>query len=323
MNNYHPFAFKSSTRDKILGAIILLIIVFVLVWAFHYNQQINRDKWLSLNTYLSQSYDINRDAPIKLAGIVIGKVTQIDLNENNQVKVTIHLNKKYAHYYVQDSILETNTDIGVNTFLSGVSLNFVPGNSKVRLQQHDVLNIVEQASISQIIDTWDLPKISQQISITVENLARVSGTINDNQQNIESLIINMKNTSESLLTTSKMMPELISNMQNVIVKVERDIEGLTPQMNTTLNNLDKILDEATLLLRSSTTLTDTMNSTVKLTPATLDATNSALNEMQALSRQIKNHWLLRKERTQSLITPINNIDLPSDSSIYEASKDKN
>tara|TARA_R110002167_G_scaffold88509_5_gene238687 strand:+ start:5793 stop:6764 length:972 start_codon:yes stop_codon:yes gene_type:complete len=323
MNTYHGPAFNSSTRDKILGAIILVIIVVALVWAVQYNKQINRDKWLSVNTYLSESYNINRDAPIKLAGIIIGKVAQIDLNENNQVRVVLYLDRKYEHYYVQNSTLETDSQIGVNMFLSGVSLNFVPGDSNERLRPNDVLKIIEPTSVSQLLDDWKLPQVSQQVSIIVDNLARISSNIDHNQQHIESLIINMKNTSESLLETSKMMPELMSSMQNMIVKVEQSVEGLTPQVNTTLKNLDQMLSESTRLMVSAQALTTTMNSAVQLTPATLESANATLNEMQALSRQVKNHWLLRSDEIDSVKPPIKTMELPIDASLYENSVDHN
>lgn len=323
MNTYHSPAFNSSARDKFLGAIILVIIIGVLVWVVQYNKQINRDKWLSINAYLSESYNINRDAPIKLAGIIIGKVAQIDLNENNQVKVVLYLDRKYENYYVQNSTLETDSQIGVNMFISGVSLNFVPGNSNERLQPNDVLKIIEPTSVSQLLDDWKLPQISQQVSIIVDNLARISSNIDHNQQHIESLIINMKNTSESLLKTSKMMPELMSSMQNVVVKVEQNIEGLAPQVNTTFKNLDQMLIESTRLMLAAQELTNTMSSAVQLTPTTLDATNATLNEIQALSRQVKNHWLLRNDEINSSKPPVKTMELPSDASLYEESVDKN
>lgn len=294
-----------------------------MIWTAHYNQQMNKAKWLSVRAYLSQSYNISRDAPIKLAGIVIGKVAEIDLKERKKVEVSLLLDKKYESYYLKNSTLETDSQIGLNTLLSGVSLNFIPGESNEHLKHNDVLEITEPQSISQVLNEWNIPQISQQVSIIVENLAQISSNINNNQQHIESLITNLRSSSESLLESSQMLPELMTGVNRVVVKIDQNIDNLEPQINSTLKNLDQVVGQSKTLILSATQLTQSMNSLMQLAPATLDASTSALYEIQALSRQVSNHWLLKDEDPATLLPSVNSIMLPSDSTLYESSQDPN
>jgi len=320
MNDNNELTFDSSIRDKLLGSIILLVVVVTVILLIQYNRQISQDKWLTVKAYLSQSFNINRDSPIKLAGIVIGKVAIIDLNESGQVEATILLDKKYITNFVKNSTLKIDSEIGFSTLLSGVSLTYVPGDSRSPLTHNDVLDIIEPLSLTQVLDEWNIKQISQQVAVIIDNLSQITTNLNNNQNNIESLIVNLNTASESLVKTSESLPELISTLHSVVKKVDNSIDILEPSIGNTLETFELVLVESKALIQSTTYLSESVDTVVQLTPATLNAANSALFEIQSLSRQVRGHWLLKDDTLNVLPPPVSSIVLPSDSTLYNKTK---
>jgi ABC-type transporter Mla subunit MlaD len=102
--------FKSSWKDKALGAAILVSIAFSVYWYHSKSSVLDAEKWLSADAFITQSYGIGSDAPIRLAGVTVGKVDSVDLTNDGKVKLTLSLDKQYSSRFQPENRLSARSE---------------------------------------------------------------------------------------------------------------------------------------------------------------------------------------------------------------------
>jgi paraquat-inducible protein B len=265
----------SKPKSAAIGAFIVgaIVLVFVALIFFSGGQLFSQKERVIM--YFSGSVQgLQIGAPIKLKGVVLGEVTDIQINfqsddKNVLTAVTADLalqriNRKGTHVdraFFQDSIKSgLRAQLKYQSFLTGllyVELDFFP-DSPLQLYrfQKSVLELPTRNS-----DFDEISKNLQDLNIkgVIDNLDRLTADI-------------------SKLVASGAVDETLDSVKLAATSIEQTATGLRTDMNNVSQQLIKTTDELTLLLKS-------LN---QQAPVITQNLNTTLNQLQESLDQFKN-----------------------------------
>lgn len=309
--------FKSSWKDKAIGLAILVSIAFAVYWYHSKSRILDAEKWLTAQAFLSQSYGISSDAPIRLAGVTVGKVDNIDLTDDGKVRLSLLLDKQYRRFFRADSSLKIDSQLGLNSVLSGSNLLLESGVSTIGLSPQAILKVTEPQSVEQLLEQYNITEFAEKANNILSHLDTITGAISENQQALQTTIVNAANVSESLAETSAMLPELLQQSSDMLIKINTSIDNLTPSMQSSMDNLDQSLEISQQLMEQVQALIATVDGVTNKTPETLDATNATLEEVRMLTQQLRGHWLLGDSQESKKASSSLSTVYPTDRSVYQ------
>lgn len=309
--------FKSSWKDKAIGLAILLSIAFAVYWYYSKSRVLDAEKWHSAQAFLTQSYGISNDAPIRLAGVTVGKVDNIDLTSDGKVRLSLLLDKQYKRFFRADSSLTIDSQLGLNSVLSGSNLLLNSGVSTIGLSPQATLKVTEPQSVEQLLEQYNITEFAEKANNILSHLDTITGAISENQQALQDTIVNAASASQSLAESSALLPDLIQKSSDLLNQVNASIEDLTPSMVSSMENLDQSLAISQQLMEQVQTLVATVDGVTNRTPETLDATNATLEEVRLLTQQLRGHWLLgdTQKSENNIMTP--GTVYPTDRSVFK------
>lgn len=309
--------FKSSWKDKAIGLAILVSIAFAVYWYYSKSRILDAEKWLTAQAFLSQSYGISSEAPIRLAGVTVGKVNNIDLTDDGKVKLSLLLDKQYKRFFRADSSLKIDSQLGLSSVLSGSNLLLESGVSSIGLSSQATLKVTEPQSVEQLLEQYNITEFAEKANSILSHLDTITGAISENQQALQATIVNAAEVSQSLAETSAMLPELIQKSSDMLSKVNTSIDAFNPSMQSSMDNLDQSLEISQQLMEQVQTLVASVDSVTNKTPETLDATNATLEEVRLLTQQLRGHWLLGETRQSENNSSSISTVYPTDWSVYQ------
>ncbi|KXI29241.1 MlaD family protein [Paraglaciecola hydrolytica] len=316
-------AFNPSWQDKLIGLVIVLGIIASVLWWIINLKTVDTRYWLPVEATLSESYGIGKDTPIKVSGIAIGKVQNIELTDKAQVRLKILLNRQYMRFFHTDSRLEIDSAIALNSMLSGNSLSWHIGLSEDELTAGASVPVTEPQSMNALFQKLDLEGLLTTLSNIMANLDRVSQTLSNNQQAINLTLQNLANSSDTLSQSLQKLPPLLDAGNFLISNVNQAVNNIDPQITHSLQNWNRTLNDSQQLMQNSNHLISNLNETATLAPDTLMATNTALYEVTKLTKTLQSHWLFASPNENPETKTEVPIIYPADSTLYSNQEQTN
>ncbi len=310
--------FTASWQDKVIGLAVLAGLALGIYWYASKNSILDTQRWLHAQAYLSQTYGISKDVPIRLAGVTVGKVLNVDLTDDGKVKFGVLLDKEYRHFFRADSRLKIDSQIGINTVISGTNLLLETGSSLVSLAENATIPVTEPKSFEQLIDDYNVVGFADKVSIILDNLDTITSTISDNQQELRSMVGNLAIATESLATSSQQLPELLQASSRLLDNLNTTMTKIDPKLNASFDGLAQNLELSQQLMLDMQVLIGTVDEVTNMTPETLAAANTTLREVGNLTKQLSGHWLLGGEQQKTAQTSSEiSVSYPPDWSLYQ------
>lgn len=233
------FAIKFA--DKIVGLFVLLAIIGLLgvVIILGANQ-----RWFAKNynfhTFFQSGSGISRGMSITFKGFEIGKVSEIDMNEDNEVVV---------HFYIYDTYypkVKINSIIQLSSSPLGSSLLFFPGKSQsAPLEEFSEIPSMNSEEGKSIV-AFRLAEIPDQaddsISAILKNVDEITSEVNmffkNNADKLDAIVSSLATTSVALASAmegnntgalGEIFGSLTATAQN-IENLTANIDGLIPRL---------------------------------------------------------------------------------------------
>lgn len=297
-----PKMLSTKNQDRLLG---LFVVVAVVSCILIFTQTINFGKQppFIIQTMLSSAFGISKGAPVRMRGVVIGKVDSIDLDLANGVKVTLQLEQQYRQFYRQNSQLKVDTTLDLDNVLIGSGLIFIPGNGEL-LVNNAVIATQEPKSIEEIFEEWDLEQISTQLRSIINNVEQLTTRIAQHDQAIEQTMRNTAQVSENLVSITNQLPDLLAEISTTSTTLTKLAQENSQQLQHTLSagqpvidTAQSVLNDTQVLIQTATQFTEALHQVALDVPQTQQYVNQALIDVNKLTLQLQNHWLLGKQST--------------------------
>lgn len=249
-------------RIEQLAGIFLLIPLIGFIFGLYeiaVNQHVFARRF-HLYTILDQSYGIVPGTPVKLAGLEVGEVDQIDFTKLNQIMVSMKILRKYQNMVRKDSFVT----IKKSGIISGdVSLRISIGTpwlpeiqDKARLRTETPLTF-EQIMAKLNPTIIDLQRIVRNIADLSSSIDRGKGTIGailkkqEIYDELQTTAVNIRKTSEHIKNVAGDLPRLVRQLQSVVDDVKKASPALpeiTKKTTTVLTTADETLDTTQAIL---------------------------------------------------------------------------
>ncbi len=305
--------------DRIVGVFIVGAIFIALgSWFLRLQGLGELEEKIPFYTIVSESFGLASDGEIDLAGITIGTIKNVALQDDGQVRVDMEFFSKYKKFLTVGSQLEVEPTIGVQSILGGGGLifNYNPGETTL-LKPGTLLRVIEPVDFAAQIEAFDLPGLADQVKSIVNNVEEITHHLKEDQGALFATLDNINDMTADLSRSTDAIPALMKDFQQQIPRilnsVEENLGGLqtamgsvtgvltssegnikslisnassaTDQLNKAATDLNKLLIELDSILK------DVGASTEKL-PGVLSRSEDLLDNSVELTEKLKNHWLL-------------------------------
>lgn len=264
----------SQTRlHQIVGWFVLvpiLVLVGVLVLVAQ-SENLFEEKY-HMTTLLSESFGLKPGKQVMLLGIQIGKVTKIDVTEQNDAKVTLQILKKYQEKIRQNSIAKIGKSGG---FVGEPQIEITVGNRDKpaveeggHIEAEEPFNIAElMAEVKPLVETVKrtlvrVEEITQDVHATVKTGNETLGHVREASIRLPAVLENVKETTatirEAALSTSEQLPAIVAGVRGSVDRAGEAVKDV----KTTTAKLPAVIDSVQGSVDNVKAITGDLRSTV-------------------------------------------------------------
>ncbi len=308
---------SSRAQDTLLG---LFVVVAVLLagWLLFEDLQEQHADQLRFRANLSSSFGLSVGSPVKINGVSVGRIDNIRLSEQGQVALDLVMQREYQPLYRAGSRLKIDSTLAIDNVLSGAAIAFIPGPAG-QLQNGALLEAEEPRSIQDLMQEWDIQALSQKVADILVNLDNIVTNVSDNQDSLTKSLENVAALTSSMTEASQQLPDVLNQMQRTMQVMENTLQEGSQTVNDNMATFAGVAEQSAQLMESINAIAVNMEPTVADMPETQALLNNLLFEVNGLTRQLRQHWLLQGGEP----APIpgkgreNNGLFPPDESLYD------
>ncbi len=259
-----------TTQERIVGTFVLAAVA-ILMWLM-LSSSVNTDlfeDYLTIYGEMESSKAVDKDTDISISGISVGKVSSVEITDDNQIVLSMNILKKYHNLLRIDSKAQLSSfDFAV---LGKSFIDITPGTSGLPLlEDGSTIKIRESLNINNLVKK--IGPIISALESSLNKTDKVLSVIRPEQ--IGSIIDNMDAASKNLIEISdeiangkgiahstiydtdfdKDLRITLDNAQDASVKVNQLLDSLnelTARMPELLGKIDPLLKEADKTLKAS------------------------------------------------------------------------
>jgi phospholipid/cholesterol/gamma-HCH transport system substrate-binding protein len=287
-----------SAQEKLAGTFVL-VAVGLLVWLLLSSQKTQNlfEEEITLYAKMSSIQAVNKDTNVIISGLDIGAVTDVDIDDENNVVITMSILKKYQKLIRTDSTAEL---LNFKFALLGKSvIEISVGSPQLPvIEDGSTLVIKESFNLVQLVAKFEPVLVTLQDSIKKINdilQAIDPQKIGENLSNLDSISNDLKVITHQIRQGKGAAGNAIFNedMQDDVVTTTANLKQLTEQTKG-------IIEQTRLLLIGLQQQVDEM-------PELTDKVKPLLDEADKTIRASQKIWPLSssmpKDDKQTLTTP--------------------
>ncbi|MDL2260452.1 MCE family protein [Deltaproteobacteria bacterium OttesenSCG-928-K17] len=234
--------YKTTTEIKVGLFVLLALGMFVFMAVRLGGLNLNNSGTYNVSTVFPSAAGLKQGVAVEVAGIQVGKVSGIELYDDNQARVTLAL---------QDGIripADSAAHIRASGILGDKFVELVPGNSHEKLGPGD--------KIVKAVPAADVADVMQQLSEIASDIKKITGPLaeGDSGTDIRDMVANLKDMSDklsgivnanenSLSETLTALNTTMTNLQDITTKINSGHGSLGQLINSdsTVNELNRSL----------------------------------------------------------------------------------
>ncbi|NOQ89672.1 MAG: MCE family protein [Gammaproteobacteria bacterium] len=266
-----------TTQERIAGTFVL-IAVALLAWLLitsQKTQNLFEDK-ITLYGTMTSIQAINKDTSIIISGLDVGTVTEVNIDDSNNIVVTMSILKKYQKLIRTDSVAEL---LNFQFALLGKSVVQISVGSPLQpvIKDGSTLTIKESLNLVKLVAKFEPVLVTMQDSIKRVNeilQAIEPEQVKANVNNLEAISRDLKAISHQLrqgkgavgsaVFNKNMQDDVLTTTQNLKVLSEQT-KGIIRQTSILLSSIQQQVNELPELTEKIKPLLDEADKTIKAT----------------------------------------------------------
>lgn len=232
-----------SNETKVGALAIVVIVFFILGFGFLKGKKIF-NKEMTLYAKYSNVQGLTTSNPVVINGLEVGKVNEVSHDKNmRELLVTISVNKDI-------NIPQNSLALIIPSPLSATKIEIKLGNSPNFLKNNDTLNTdINKGLLDDIMQKVDpvLFEVKKAVGTLDSLLSNVNSVLDqDTKANINMMVKNLKSISESILTSSHSLENMLDNKGGSLAKTLNNANTFSENLasnNQRINNILANLDQ--------------------------------------------------------------------------------
>ncbi len=254
----------------------------------------------TLHFTVDRGTGFTKGMPVKLSGFRIGRITDLALNEQAMVEVTIEVDRKYRKWIRGDSTVRLVKEGLVGDSVVEVA---VGSQNKPELTNGDSVGYVKTKALDELAD-----EIAEKVKPVLIEVRDIIGYINDPHGDLKKTVHNLEILTRHLEQTRGNADTLLMNANRNLAAISQRSVSLLDSTNRKLDSLDiatlnsGLAKLPPLLERADATMVNVSaisaetrklaESTFPRIPGLLTHTDELLYSTDRLVNSINHSWLL-------------------------------
>lgn len=264
-----------SAQERLAGTFVLLA-VSLLVWLLISSQKTQNlfEEEITLYATMSSIQAVNKDTNVIISGLDIGSVTDVNIDDENRIVITMSILKKYQKLIRTDSTAEL---LNFKFALIGKSvIEISVGSPQLPIiEDGSMLTIKESFNLVQLISKFEPVLGTLQDSITKMNeilQAIDPQMVGNNVSNLDSISSDLKaitrqvrqgqGAAGSAIFNEGMQDDVLSTAENIRILTEKT-KDILEQTRALLISMQQQVDEIPELTEKVKPLLDEADKTIK------------------------------------------------------------
>ncbi|MGB4600128.1 MAG: MlaD family protein [Trichlorobacter sp.] len=250
--------------ERKIGLFILVALTgIILVVALVGVQRGVFTKTYTLHFTVDRGTGFSKGMPVKLSGFRIGRVTDLALNEQAMVAITIEVDHKYKKWIRSDSTVKLVKEGLVGDSIVEVAVGSL---NKPEIRDGESISYVKTKGLDEMAD-----EIAEKVKPVLHEVREIIAYVNDPNSDLKKTIHNLEILTRNLEQTRGRADLLLAS---------------------TTRNLETISQRSTSLLETTTRKIDSLdvaklNTSLEKLPPLLEKTDTAMATVNAISAETK------------------------------------
>ncbi|MFP4376154.1 MAG: MlaD family protein [Spirochaetales bacterium] len=299
--------------NQVVGAFIILAVAVTvaLVVLMGANQRWFRRNY-EYHAILPDARDVSSGMAVTFRGFTIGRVTNVTLNENNEVDLRFYIHEEYLEQVRRNSLIQI-----VSNPLGGGEIIFhqgreptppIPEGSQIatydskqgiRLrEQNDVIVLRTADPVAQILDQVD--PILLNLDRVLVNIADITGEIDvvlreDGDAiagDVAAITANLRETTDAIRDPTGIVPQLLDPKGSIATLLDDDNE-LYVQLNAIVASLEQTVASLSATMAQVSGFAAYLNDSQPQITSLLEEGRETLDSGQDVLEGLRNNPLLR------------------------------
>lgn len=285
-----------TVRERLVGAFVLAaILLLFLTLAFNRQTKDFFAHKFTLHAVITDAQGVSKDTPVMVYGLQVGKVTDLNLSQDNRIAVTMEILERFHRLIRTDSTAEISKlsvigNAAISIKAGSPDKPMIPNDSELvmstpmtvdqMMAQVQPVLLDVKSSLSQInqlthsISPEDLHATFQNLAALTANLKVVTAQFASSQGSA-----NVSASLQNLAGTLKQAQELLTQLQPLIKNA-----------NAASADLPGVMAQTHKLVTQLNTTMGTVNTQLQALPDLVGRTREVLDETDTTLRAINNTW---------------------------------
>ncbi len=259
-----------TTQERLVGAFVL-IAVFILIGLLLSSGKTKNlfEEYITIYGELQSIQAINKDTEVTISGLAAGRVSSVDITNENKIILTMKILKKYHNLLREDSVAKLSSFNFAVVQKSVIEISTGSIN-KPLLKDESTLQISEAFNINKLMNSIEPLFIALEDSILRMNaiLSEIDpqklGTTLDNMQTITT---DIQEISEHMRAGKGLVGKSLydKDFENSILTTTKNMEQASIKINLLLNDIKQQVQNVPELLEKIGPLLNEADKTIKAT----------------------------------------------------------
>jgi phospholipid/cholesterol/gamma-HCH transport system substrate-binding protein len=279
-----------SLRERLAGTIIILVAILIITGS------LITTLWYSVlkdyNTYFivfNEGYGLIPGVKVRFLGLEIGSVTNVELLDNNKIRMDLRINTEYTNRIKGDSLamIKSPTIIGAEyiEIQTGSEESLpIPNNGQIPAQDHN--------TIDQLITSMQLEQKIQQLDELLYNVTAIAEYLQDKQGPVRGAAENVKTLSDRILLGQGSLGAILSREDAYIAILDtlNELKQVSINLNETSRRLNMDVPDLTKKVDS---ILGQVESGTRSIPEVAKGTREGIRDANQIIDSLKNNFLIR------------------------------
>ena len=212
---------------------------------------------------------------VRLSGFRIGSVTEVILLPDLQVKVTLEIEEQ--HFAVLRS------DASADWFkeqLQAAIIELRPGSSATALSRSDPrVGHSRRKTLTEVAND-----LRARLAPVLDDIKQLTGTVAEHKGDIAALLVNARNASQELASTTQELKALVANAKTQVAGFGGQAQGAMGQVQGTLGQAQQTLTQVGTLVGKADQSMANLNTRL---PQLLSQTSDTLAQLNLVARDVR------------------------------------
>ncbi|SEH08735.1 MlaD family protein [Candidatus Venteria ishoeyi] len=272
---------RYSFQERIVGVFVFFApLVLIFLFVVNSETQYLFEEHIDLYILLQNAGGVSTETPVRISGIEVGRVTVIELSDDNRIRLTLSVRKRFLELLRTDS----KAALGTLSLLGKAVIEISPGDKNLALlKQGAYLQAKEQKTLEDIIN--ETQPIVETIRTTIVDVAQLIRAIDPQQVTgiTEDISVTAKNLR--LISQHLLQVELIK-LEAMLDTSGKDLVAIIHRISAGKGSLGKLLFDEALANNLEAAIIQ-VNRVVETVNQMLQALQPLLRDSSAITRDVR------------------------------------